>query len=45
MRARDADSEGVLAGDGGSANKGPPALGVNRPNLDGWPPGYTPPAT
>ena len=45
MPARDADSEGVLAGDGRGANERPPALGVKCPNLYGRPPGeYTRPA-
>ena len=45
MLARDADREGVLAGDGRGANKRPPALGVKYPNPDGRPPGeYTRPA-
>jgi hypothetical protein len=45
MLARDADREGVLAGDGRGANKRPPALGVKCPNPDGRPPGeYTRPA-
>ena len=45
MLARDADREGVLAGDGRGANKRPPAVGVKCPNPDGRPPGeYTRPA-
>jgi hypothetical protein len=45
MPARDVDRDGILPGDGGGANKRPPALGVKRPNLDGRRTGkYTRPA-